>query len=847
MLRHAIVPVAQPAANAPGGGAATAAATPTAAPAGTATNPTASAAPLIPTDKPVSTFDRIKMTIEQERQREAEIAKAKQTDEERKAALDKMSMATTQQTMYGELATNPDKKGENRFAVKRDLDKLRTDPGLTEVERNEKLKKLEIFFKEDKRGKLGKAVLYHGDAVERIVFADTPENRYRQKMLDVAANDLAGQLELAKIVFDARLFKVAAEHLSGMRRAKLVSPEMFVMLADALHEQHDYNQEVDVLRQATKQFAESAPLQARYGRLLALVGLGPDAEAAFRSALAKNASDPIANTGLAELLLKNGDARGAVGYLRDALNTAVEDPLKVDAIRLLLAEAYIAQGDFKNAHETLDLVLARTATTPAYARIFERASTLSAVAALGQNNLAEARTRAEDGAKKYPLSGQLSLLLGIVMLQQNDIAGARTRIQTAMELDPLLTGHAQVALAIADETAAEDVNAVADAEAGAIIASPGAIDLRLPFGRTLLNVGDTTKAHEQLLYALDSEPRSADALAALGDVEYANGHLAEAIRFYDRAATLEPAFPQLLPRRIITQVRRRKLAEADELAAKATTNDSKDPFQQAAIAYLQYMKGNQAEALNALQRLGEGDSKLAEYAKDVFAKVSAHSLKEMWTETFSRQPGSQLGRNWGREVGAGVNIAITKEGSVLFEGRQSGASVISEQPTMIWQERPGDRIYSFSVDLDMAAQPGTYAGIALMVYNQIARPEKWPGMPNPAHHNGLSPYTGIQVALSPDGVLVHRNLTKGRIDEWTPIKGVTYSGGPLTLEIRISDPKEGELQVLVNRDVVLTKTVPDLKHFRRTVELDVFCQAQLDRKVHFTADNVVVVTRKDNK
>src|SRR5262249_37342910 len=108
MLRRMIVPMAQPAA---GGGAATAnAPTPSAPPAGTTTNPTtASAGPLIPTDKPLSTFDKISMTIAQEKQREAEIAKAKQSDEERKASLDKLFM-TAQTTYYGELATNPEKK-----------------------------------------------------------------------------------------------------------------------------------------------------------------------------------------------------------------------------------------------------------------------------------------------------------------------------------------------------------------------------------------------------------------------------------------------------------------------------------------------------------------------------------------------------------------------------------------------------------------------------------------------------------------------------------------------------------------------------------------------------------------
>jgi tetratricopeptide (TPR) repeat protein len=816
-------------------GQTTAAATPPAAPDAPATQPANE--PLVPIGTELSAVDRIKLSIEAEQKRiEAEI-RAKQSEEDRRRSLDRLTLSDGT-VLHGEMATV--ERGENRYATKRLLDQIRTDVALTEPERAERLKKLDIAFKEDKRGKLGKAVKYPAAIVQQVTFADTPENRYRQQLLTAAPNDLGRQMELARILLDARLYGPAVDHLSAMRKAGLSSAEMLAALADSQHEMYRYNGELETLRQAVREFPDAGALHARLGRLQVTLGMRDDARASFAAALAKNQADPVANAGMGELLMRVGDPRGAMAYLKEALNVAGSDAARVDAVRLLLAEAYLRQGDFKNAHETVDLVLGRSnVAAPERARIFERAFLLAAIAALGQGQPVEARARAEEGAKRYPLSGQLSYLLGLVMAQQGELGPARSRLAATIDLDPLLTGHAQVAIAMIEEAQGRDDGAVAAAESGAMVASPAATELRLPFGRALLHVGDLARAREQLLAALDHDPRSADALLALGDAAYADGNLPDATRYYDRAASIEPAFPQLLPRRIVTQVRRRKLAEAEDLAAKVGTADLKDPFLQAALAFFQYAKGNQAEALSALQKLGEGDAgPLGGYAKAAHQALVSHQNKTMWTDTFSRT-GAQLGRSWNREVGAGVNIAFNNQ-AVLFEGTQR---TVSDKPTIIWQERPGDRVYGFATDLDLPQQPGVYAGVGLMVFNQSRGGEKWPGMPQ--RDGGVAPYTGLQVALSPDGVLVSRVLVKGRMSEWEPVPKTTYAGGPVRIELRLADPREGVVEVLVNRESVLLQTVADLKRFRRTLDLQVFCYAQIDRKVRFTADNVTIVTLKE--
>ena len=66
-------------------------------------------------------------------------------------------------------------------------------------------------------------------------------------------------------------------------------------------------------------------------------------------------------------------------------------------------------------------------------------------------------------------------------------------------------------------------------------------------------------------------------------------------------------------------------------------------------------------------------------------------------------------------------------------------------------------------------------------------------------------------------MLVHRLLIRGKMGDWRPLEKSTYTGGPVTIELRLSNPKEGIVEVLVNRDSILEQQMNDLKNFKRAV------------------------------
>src|SRR5262249_3986336 len=148
----------------------------------------------IPLGKELTAVDRAKISIEAELEREKQQRLAQETEEDRKRRLDKITFANGQ-FEYGELAGA---QNENRYKFKQTFEKLRTDPSLSEPERNDRLKKMLIPFKVDKKGKLGRAQPYNAEQVVAIALADTPENRYRWQLLDANPKDLNQQLDLAK-------------------------------------------------------------------------------------------------------------------------------------------------------------------------------------------------------------------------------------------------------------------------------------------------------------------------------------------------------------------------------------------------------------------------------------------------------------------------------------------------------------------------------------------------------------------------------------------------------------------------------------------------------------------------
>ncbi|HYC76154.1 MAG TPA: hypothetical protein VEI02_00880, partial [Planctomycetota bacterium] len=313
-----------------------------------------------------------------------------------------------------------------------------------------------------------------------------------------------------------------------------------------------------------------------------------------------------------------------------------------------------------------------------------------------------------------------------------------------------------------------------------------------------------------------------------------------------RAATLEPDFPDLTARRITTHVRRKRLKEAEELVNAASAIRLKEPPMQAAAAYFHYVRGNHDEAGVILQKMLDPSVTLPDairaYARQAAYAIGDHRNKQVWTDQFNRTD-PRIGREWKVEKGAGVNVTLVDQ-AVLFDGAQSG---VSDRPTYLHQERPGDKLHAFSIDLNLEAPlDGVFAGAGLMARSKTAPKEKWPGYQDRA--DGWAPQAGLQVAIDPAGKLVWRKLEQTKMSDWQEVPGAPEGARSLTLEFRQSNPAEGKWDVLVNREALLKDVeISDLKRWSRTLELQAFCYGRLGAKVRFTVDNATIVTLKEKR
>jgi len=407
------------------------------------------------------------------------------------------------------------------------------------------------------------------------------------------------------------------------------------------------------------------------------------------------------------------------------------------------------------------------------------------------------------------------------------------------DLDPLLTAFVHTGLSYLQEKAGQDEAALGEADQ-ALVADPLNVPARLQRARCLLNVRDFEGAKTEYLTVLSSQPNSVDVLVALGDASFLSGNAQDAARYYQRAYERDPKYPDLLARRIVCDVRRRARAEAEAQVKRVDAVLMRRPYVQAAMAYYQYDRSNPQETLQILKRLGQkklGYPELLTYAGQMTNQVSENLAKELWRDDFNRS-GTKLLRGWKRDVGAGPTISLSG-GSVTFVGKQRNRS---GEPTVLYQERPGRSFHSFSVDLGMKATVGTHKGIGLVAFQRMSRPpEEYDGMQR--RDGGYYPYYGAQVALAPEGRLRFRYLDKGRMSDWADLDA--SFGDVVRLEMEVLDARKNEYSITVDGAPVAKVEIPGLGRWGRTLELQVFGQAEFDpARLEFSVDNAMIITRK---
>ncbi|MSR74906.1 MAG: tetratricopeptide repeat protein [Planctomycetes bacterium] len=779
--------------------------------------------------------ERLRLSTEERLKRDVVAVEARKAVQERRQALDMVQWASGEQA-WGALSMLDRKL--DRFEAKRRIDALRSNAILSEDDRRRQLETIQLVFRED-RGAAKPAVrqVVSGAQVLRVEFAATALNRYSLRRLEAKDDDLVAQETLARELFDAGEFATAATHLSAMLVRGQNSLKAQTLLADCEQRLLRYDGEQLALARAKADYPADAGLLARDGLLSLRLGLLTEAQRALRAALEKDPGCALAHLGLARIALRDGDAKAAVTALRDAESGTGLGKVQLGEVLVMLGEAWLALGDEGNARSAFDRALDQNSTDP-------RALCGSAVLALLAGGPDAAKLFIDRGRAANPYDGRLALLDGVAQFHKGAWAAAREAFQVATELDPLSAAKAFTALSILEEKAGKLTVALGTADA-ALAADPQDMDALAQRARVLFLLGDFVAAREAYLRVLEARPLDADMLAALGDCHLKSGGWFEAARFYARSLAADATYPDLAGRTLLCSVKRRRFTESDESIRHLSSDVARVPIVQAATAMHHYARAQTEEALRRLRLLAETKSAadLAAWALGMQLAVEENLNKEVWTDAFGRS-GGQLLRGWQKDVGggyarpSGVNIAID-DGRLVFRGRQSG---VSDQPTLVWQDRTARLLQTFSADLEIKPAAGVLAGVSIMAFNKSTRePDPWPGLMK--RDGGQYAHVGLQVAVSPEGRLVWRKVVQGKPTEWTDSGALWPADGRGNVTIALVDGQKSIWRVLLDGQPAMSDVeVAGLARRPGGVEAQVFCQAGVDKDVSFSVDSVKLTT-----
>lgn len=159
-------------------------------------------------------------------------------------------------------------------------------------------------------------------------------------------------LQSGKKLFEKRQYARAILDFKNAVAAMPKDAEPYYQLGRTYAAQHEFQTAVNVLQKALQLNAGHAGAQLELSKIMAStidVELLQDAESRLKALLQSGTTDPEALNTLALTELKLGKLDSGVGYLQQALVLAPE------ALNssILLAQARLAQGDFKGAEEVL--------------------------------------------------------------------------------------------------------------------------------------------------------------------------------------------------------------------------------------------------------------------------------------------------------------------------------------------------------------------------------------------------------------------------------------------------------------------------------------------------------------
>jgi tetratricopeptide (TPR) repeat protein len=275
---------------------------------------------------------------------------------------------------------------------------------------------------------------------------------------------------------------------------------------------------------------------AALGHALEARGDMSGAEAAYREAIAADATALAPAVGLATVLRQTGRAAEAEPLLKKAIDAS---PGAVEAYKEM-ARVKIALGRAQEALADASLAAAMAENDPEAQKLVTDVKVARALEALsqGQTDLAvQDLTALRD---QDPNSSAVRLGLGRAQIARRDAAAALVELQKAVELDPK-NAEAQYQLGYVQHTMKQNAaGAVAPFEA-AVAAAPGNLQFRTSLGTALMDAGQLDRAVAELTKVTSSDGYSgSQAWFYLGAAQLKANRFKEAIPAFEKSLAAKP-------------------------------------------------------------------------------------------------------------------------------------------------------------------------------------------------------------------------------------------------------------------------------------------------------------------
>ncbi|HUS91860.1 MAG TPA: tetratricopeptide repeat protein [Phycisphaerae bacterium] len=334
---------------------------------------------------------------------------------------------------------------------------------------------------------------------------------------------------LAENRFSSGELKEAA---SSATQALVLQPDYdkpMLLLAKIEIEEGKYSAAIARLREIERARPDSSEVAYLLGAAQEKGGLLSDALANYRRAYALDESNLGAVKAAAEVLTAMGDVRPAQLHVESYLPKAKDDPGMYE----LAGRLALMTNDFDRAVEYLERARDLDPRNTRYAEMLARAQYSVGRHADAIDTLTELTGRREQKAATwvYLMLGDCHLALGKAHQAFDAYFSAS---EQAPEDPAVWVALARSALAM------KDASRAALAAQRALALAPGELDATLLLGYALLREGRPGEAIEVLRPAADQHPKSATVRCLLGRAFSAGGNVAEAIRWYTSALSVDP-------------------------------------------------------------------------------------------------------------------------------------------------------------------------------------------------------------------------------------------------------------------------------------------------------------------